>query len=228
MTERLLRAPRGGAAVTAMAVFASLLLTAMPTRALEQGSGEQQAIDACEKKLCTMLLQKSPKGDDLKCQLTKTWARSTIKEAESKVVKWGFGDARCSVDLNLTRAAIVSAMTTEKFTYEVPTHTANCVVEQDGKVDTVTATLSPKIVFANGKAEKIWINLKNVEAPAGIKATIWTAARLEDSLGLFHRKIIKSTNKFIERNCAKKYPQVASAAGLPPPAKKKKDDKAAK
>lgn len=203
-----------------------IALAAMPARALDQQAGEAKAISACEKQLCTMLLHKQPTGSDLKCQLTKTWQQSTIKEAESSTVTWGYGDARCSVDLNLTRAAIVSAMTSEEFTYEIPKHTAHCVVEQDGQVTNVTAKLSPKIVFKNGKAEKVWINLKDVDGPVSIKATIWTVARLADGVGLFHRKMIKSMNKFIERGCAKKYPLVAIAAALP--ATKDKAKKAAK
>ena len=224
MTSKLVRASKFGARLLTAAGTALVLAAlcgASPARALDEQAGEKQAIDACEKRLCTMLLTKSPKGDDLTCQLTKTWGKSTIKDADSASVKWGYGDARCTVDLNVTRAAIVSAMTSEKFTYNVPAHTANCIVEQDGQVSTVTARLAPKIIFANGKAEKVWINLKNVEGPTTIKATIWTAARLEDSIGLFHRQMIKSMNKFIERSCAKKYPQIASAAGLPPVVKDK-------
>ena len=207
---------RSLALAAAGTLLAAQIAGLSPARALDEQAGEKQAIEACEKRLCTMLLQKNPKGDDLKCELTKTWGKSTIKEAESKMVKWSYGDARCSVDLNLTRAAVVSAMTSESFTYQVPAHTANCIVEQDGQASTVTTRLAPKIVFKNGKAEKVWINLKSVDGPAGIKATIWTAARLEDSIGLFHRQMIKSMNKFIEKSCAKKFPQIASAAGLPP------------
>jgi hypothetical protein len=215
-------------AAGAAAAITSVLALATPLSALEEGKNEKQAIDACEKKLCTMLLQKEPKGEDLKCQLTKTWGKSTIKEAENASVKWSFGDARCSVDLNVMRTAVVSAMTSDKFVYEVPQHTAHCIVEQDGETSKVTATVAPKIIFKDGKAEKVWINLKNVEGPAGIKATIWTAAKLEDGIGLFHRQIIKSMNKFVERGCAKKYPQLASAAGLPLVKKDKKDKSDAK
>ncbi len=227
MITKPVRAPRRGALVLS-AAGAALLLTlgALPARALDEQSGEAKAIEACEKQLCTMLLQRKPTGGDLKCQLSKTWQQSTIKEAESSAVKWGHGDARCSVDLDIKRAAIVSAMTSEEFTYEVPKHTANCVVEQDGEVTKVTAKLAPKIIFKNGKAEKVWINLKDVDGPMSIKATIWTVARLADSVGLFHRKMIKSMNKFVEKSCAKKYPQIANVAALP--ATKDKVKKAAK
>ncbi len=189
--------------------------------ALDEQRGEAAAIKACDKRLCTILMQKNAKGDDLKCSLTKTWARSTIKAADSHKLSWAFGDAQCSVDINLSRAVLVSAMTDEQKKLRVPPHTVNCVVEQDGKLEKVTATLAPKIVFKDGKADKIWVNLTNVEGPAGIKATLQTAAQLADTLGLFHRRMLKSINRYIERHCPKDYPQLV-ATSRPPKAKPEK------
>src|SRR5262245_33070452 len=116
-------------------------------RALEEGADEAKAIDACDKRLCGMLQQKNPKGDDLKCALTKTWAKSTLKEADQRDVKWSFGDARCSVDINMSRAAIVAAVSGGDAKLWVPPHTANCIIEQEGQANSVTATLAPKSGF---------------------------------------------------------------------------------
>src|SRR5438477_412570 len=116
---------------------------------------------------CRMLQQKTPTGEDLKCVLTKTWGRSTIKEADRTELTWGFGDARCSIELNVSRAVIVAAVTSSKpFKLWVPPHTANCVVEQDGQLKPIRATVAPKIVFKDGRAEKIWINLMHIDGPA--------------------------------------------------------------
>lgn len=183
--------------------------------ALDEQRGEAAAIKACDKRLCTILMQKNAKGDDLKCSLTKTWARSTIKAADSHKLSWAFGDAQCSVDINLSRAVLVSAMTDEQKKLRVPPHTVNCVVEQDGKLEKVTATLAPKIVFKEGKADKIWVNLTNVEGPAGIQATLQTAAQLADTLGLFHRRMIKSINRYIERHCPNDFPQLVATSPQP-------------
>ena len=182
--------------------------------ALDEQVGEEKNIKACERRICSMLVQKNPTGEDLKCELTKTWARSTIKSAESHTIKWGFGDARCSVQLNIPRAAIVAAITApDEYTFKVPSHMVNCSVEESGEAKPVKVRLAPKIVFKAGKAEKVWINLKSVDAPAAIKGTLWTAARLEDSIGLFHRPMIKSINRFIQKHCPNTYPQgVASTA----------------
>jgi hypothetical protein len=192
----------------------SLALAASPACALEEQAGEQKAIDACDKRLCAILQQKNPAGEDLKCALTKTWAKSTLKEADQRSVQWLFGDARCTIHIDISRAKIVGAIAGGKVKFWVPPHTANCIVEQDGQAMTVSATVAPKIVFQDGKAEKIWINLMNVDGPAGIKATLTTAAQLNDSIGLFHRAMLKSVNGYIYKHCPKHYPltQAATAA----------------
>ncbi|MCC7253491.1 hypothetical protein [Hyphomicrobium sp.] len=203
---------------TSFAVAGALLILAAagPVAALEEPPDEMAALKACEKRLCTMVLGKKPTGDDLACDVQKTWAKSTLKEGESKGMSWGFGDARCKVDLKLGRADVVAALTRPKHTVRVPPHQVNCVVEREGELKPLTARLAPKLKFKDGKADKVWINLESIEGPSDVKSTIWAAAQLEDTLGIFHRPMIKSINKFLHRQCARRYGPEAEAA--------KKDD----
>ncbi len=210
---------RACAVALAGALLAVAAFAAPPVVALEEGAGEKKAIDACDKRLCTIVQRKDPAGEDLKCALTKTWARSTLKEGDQRDVKWTFGDARCSVQLNLSRAKIVEALTGDRVKLWVPAHTADCIVEEDGKVQNVTATVAPKILFENGKAKKIWINLLKVEGPAAIKATLHAGAQLNDTWGIIHRPLLKSVNGYINKHCPKYHPLTHAAAS--PPAKPK-------
>ena len=192
---------------------------AAPAAALEEGAGEAKAIDACDKRLCTILQGKETKGDDLKCDLTKTWARSTLKEADQRQVQWTFGDARCSVQIDVSRATIVQAISAGGKLW-VPPHTARCVVEQDGGVKNVTATVAPKIVFKDGKAVKVWINVLKLDGPGSITSTLSAAAQLNDSIGLFHRAMLKSINGYIYKHCPKYHPLAQAPAPAPPKAAK--------
>jgi hypothetical protein len=200
MTNRSGRAvfPAAGLALLAGVVFGASAATA-----LDEQAGEEAAIKACDKRLCAILLDKNPKGADLKCSLTKTWARSKIKEADSPRLSWGFGDARCSVDLDIPRAKLVAVMTGERSVFRAPRVTANCLVEYDGRPEKVTAVLAPKIEFKDGKADKVWVRLKSVDGPAAITLTVQTAAQLADTFGLFHRQMVRSINRYIERHCPK-------------------------
>jgi len=175
--------------------------------ALEPAPGEAKVLEDCDRRLCTMLLKKSASGDDLKCDLTKTWARSTIKGADSPGLTWGFGDARCSVHLHITRALLVTALTAKEYKLWVPAHTAECVVEQGGEMRTIKATLAPKIEFKSGRVEKIWINLQGIEGTSSITGLLSAGANLVDSTGLFHRQMVKEANKYIYVQCPKNYPQ---------------------
>jgi hypothetical protein len=212
VTHRACRPRPAGFAVSGLGALAAMLLAAPAAMALDEQKGEVAAIKDCDRRLCTILLEKNPKGPDLTCALTKTWDRSKIKEADNQQISWGFGDARCSVDLNLSRETLIAAMTADRTTVRLPRHTANCVVEQDGKPEKVTAVLAPKIEFRNGRAEKIWVRLKSVDGPTAISLTVQTAAKLADNLGLFHGQMIKGINRYVERHC----PKALEVAATPP------------
>lgn len=205
-------------------VLSGLLISGGGALALEPDPGEEKAIKACERRLCTMVLGLPPAGPDLSCNVAKTWDRSTLKKGESSSVSWGFGDARCTVDLKLSRADLVGALTSPKYTVVIPEHEVRCIVEQDGKPRPVVAKLAPKLKFKNGKADKIWLNLGDVSGPTAVKATVTMAASLEDTLGIFHRSMLKSVNKFLHTKCGERY----HADGRPkddPEAKTKTADK---
>jgi hypothetical protein len=197
------------------ALLAAALATA-PASALEEQKGEAQAIEDCDRRLCGILHDRSTAGENLKCTLSKTWARSTLKEGDQPSLTWGFGDARCSLTLEISRASIVAAVTSSKtHKFWVPPHTAHCVVEENGQAKSLRATLEPKIVFKDGKAEKVWINLRHVEGAASIKDWVSLAAGLTDKTGIFHRQMIRSVNRYIYRDCPKKYPRAQAATPAP-------------
>ncbi|HEX2842915.1 hypothetical protein [Hyphomicrobium sp.] len=193
------------------ALLCALTMSAAPGRALEEPPEELPALKACEKRLCMMVMEKSEKGDDFKCDAQKTWAKSTLEGGESKGVSWGFGDARCKANIKLERADIIAALTKPKHTVRIPAQEVNCVLDREGEIKPVVIKLAPKLTFKDGKADKVWINLETIEGPADVKSTIWTAAKLEDSLGIFHRPMIKSINKFLYRQCPKRYGPGAEA-----------------
>jgi hypothetical protein len=121
----------------------------------------------------------------------------------------------------LSRADIIAALTKPKHTVRIPSQDVTCVLEREGEIKPVLIKLSPKLTFKDGKADKVWINLESIEGPADVKSTIWTAAKLEDSIGIFHRPMIKSINKFLFKQCPKRYGPEAVAAAAAKAAKAK-------
>ena len=75
------------------------------------------------------------------------------------------------VQLHISRATIVTALTTPEYSFEVPAHTAECVVEENGEPQEVKADACPQDRVQNGKAEKVWVNLKTIKGPTSIKTS---------------------------------------------------------
>lgn len=182
----------------------ALTLGAGAALALEETASEKEALKACEQRVCEMVVKKEASGGDLACALQKTWAKDKIKEGiEKKKISWGFGNARCAVEVKVPRANIHSAMTKSEHSLELEAHTVKCQVERESEVTPISVTLAPKISFKDGKAVKAWIGVKEIDAPAVVKGAIWTVAKVEDTLGLFHSDMIGEINEFIEKKCPK-------------------------
>ncbi len=192
---------------------------------LEAAPDEWDKLQACERRVCKMILDKKA-VEDVDCKVTKTWEKKTIKDSEvkdgvptdkalkgdeAKPATWGFGNAQCKAHLTLPRSDIQAALTQPKHTINVPSQTVKCLVDRYGELKPVTATLAPRIDFKDGKAHKVWINLTEMDGPSDVKGTIQTAAKLEDTLGIFHGAMIRSINKWMYVKCDEKYGPAAEA-----------------
>ena len=186
-----------------IALISIIAVPASRTLAFEPRSDEKDKIKACEQSLCSLIVAKKPVTGNLQCPLSKVWSRKTMKEGSANKMRWGFGAAKCEVDLKVPREMIVGALSAAEIKVTIPDHTVDCEVEREGSVDKARITLAPIIEFKNGKAKKIWVNVTDIKAPGVIKGVVWSAVQLEDSLGLFHRRMIKSVNKFISEQCPK-------------------------
>ena len=193
-------AARGCLAALPVAAFLSL-----PAAAFEEGHKEKETLEACEKSICELLVKKEAAGDDLKCELSKTWGKDKIKSGvEGKKIGWSLGDARCSVSLAVKRQTVVDALTKPEFEFKIEPHTVKCEVERDKEITPITISLAPKIQMKDGKAAKAWLGIGTIEAPAAVKGAIWTVAQLEDTFGVFHSDLIKDINKFVHEKCPKR------------------------
>lgn len=195
-----------GRAAAALAGLSFCALASGSASALDEKANEKEQAKACEQQLCQIVLKKEAAGSDFKCDIGKTWAKKTIEGGiEKKKISWGFGDARCGIALGVPRASIVDALTKPAQAFEFPKHTIKCEVEREKEVVPINITMAPKIEFKDGKAQKAWLNVSDIDAPAVVKGAIWTAAKLEDALGVFHGEMISEINEFLHEKCAKRY-----------------------
>jgi hypothetical protein len=191
-------------AAVASALGLSALLTT-DAAALEEGKGEKEQLEACERELCGILVKRDAAGGDLKCALQKTWAGSKIKQGvEQKKLTWGFGDVRCGVDLQAKRQELVDALTKPEFELKLSKHAIKCEIERDKEVMPISVALAPRFQFKGGKAVKAWLGIGEIQAPSVVKGAIWTAAQLEDTFGIVHGDLLREVNEFVHQRCPKR------------------------
>jgi hypothetical protein len=159
-------------------------------------------LKACEKAMCTMVTKKELKGADLACKLSRNWTKDQIKDGvKKKQFSWGLGDARCTLEVSISRAAIINAMTKPEQVLDFGPHAVKCVAEKDGKDTPINVNLSPKVTFKGGKAVSATLSVKEIEAPGMIKTAIWSAATLNDKVGIFQKDILKAINEYTGPKC---------------------------
>lgn len=197
--------------------------------AIEEEDGEKEARKACEAKLCRVILAKPGASKEaLTCDIGKTWGKAKIKETgESKNIEWSFGDARCNVSIKIPHQTIVKALTEPKFTFAPERQTVLCDVEMGNGIEPVRAVFEPKLKFEGGRVKKAWVGLREVKGPALLKGLVWTTAKLEDSLGIFHKEMVREINEFIHETCVKEHGPDAKPKKKDAVAKKEKAEKKA-
>ena len=206
IVKSLTRMPsRGRVVLFAAAVGVGGLGSSGAALALDEGANEKDVLKACERQFCEIAAKKDAAGADLSCTLTKTWSKTKIVEGiEKKKLAWGFGDARCSIDVKAKRAGLVEAVSKPgDQSFEFEPHTIKCQIEREKEVTEIKVTLAPKIAFKDGKAVKAWLGVKDIEAPTVVKNVIWTAAQIENNFGLFHAEMISEINELIGQKCPK-------------------------
>ena len=188
----------------ATAVAGLALALGATANAAPPDTPEKAQLKACEKAMCSIVTKKEAKGADLACKLTKSWTKDQIKDGvKKKQFSWGLGNARCNLDVNIHRAAIINAMTKPEQVLDFGPHAVKCLADQDGKDTPINVNLAPKVTFKGGKAVSVILAVKEIEAPGMIKTAIWSAATLQDKVGIFQRDILKGINEFTGSTCPK-------------------------
>jgi hypothetical protein len=191
MTQQIM----GALAVATLAVTPALADFTVP-------ADEAAKLKACEKSVCELIVKKAPADGKMSCDVSKTWGHQFIEDGiKEQSFKWGLGDARCSLKLDIGRDLLVKALTEADYVLQMPPHTATCDAETGSEVTTVKITLAPKITFKGGIATSATLGVGEIEAPAAVKAVIWSAAKIEDTVGLFQSQMLKEINGFVSKRC---------------------------
>jgi hypothetical protein len=166
-------------------------------------ASEEEVLKKCELSLCELIVKKDAAGGNIACDLVKTWGAEDIKKgAEAGKLEWSWGDAQCKTKVDLDRAALLSALTQDKFELKLPATPVNCVIG-GGEPSEVNFTLAPVVTFDKGVAQSATIGIDNIDGSL-MKRMALKTAQLIDKSKLLDGILAKEINKFIGENCPKK------------------------
>ena len=75
------------------------------TELTDEERAEKQARKACKIKICDILATKDPQGDDVSCDIVKTWRKSDITKMLGGRFDWPWGKAVCQSKLDFKRSS---------------------------------------------------------------------------------------------------------------------------
>jgi hypothetical protein len=166
---------------------------------------EKQARKACKVKICDILATKDPQGDDVSCDIVKTWREQDITKMLGGRFDWTWGRAVCQSKLEVKREALVKAMTEANYEVVLPEQKVRCTLAQksEGEPYAVDISIAPKVAFENGKAVSARLNWGEAKAPMLAYALIYAGTGLDNSANVLGPEVTRMVNEFTTKKCAK-------------------------
>jgi hypothetical protein len=165
---------------------------------------EKEARKACKAEICDIIATRDPDGDDVSCDIIKTWREEDIAKMLGGKLDWPWGKAVCQSRLELERKALALAMSKQSHEIVMPVQKVRCTLAQKdgGKPYAVEVTLAPKVKFENGKATKASINWGKAEAPTFIYPLIYAGTGFDNQTNVLGPEVVRMVNEFTTKKCA--------------------------
>jgi len=179
---------------------------------------ERQARKACKIKICDILATKDPQGDDVSCDIVKTWRESDITKMLGGRFDWPWGKAVCQSKLDIKREQLVNAMTQANYEVALPEQKVSCTLAQksEGEPYAVGVSIAPEVTFENGKAVSARLNWGEANAPMLAYALIYAGTGFDNSTNVLGPEVVRMVNEFTGKKCRKVKDDLPSHTGNQP------------
>ena len=176
---------------------------AAKTELTAEERAEKQARKACKIKICDILATKDRQGDDVSCDIVKTWRESDITKMLGGRFDWPWGKAVCQSKLDIKREQLVNAMTQANYEVALPEQKVSCTLAQksEGEPYAVGVSIAPKVIFENGKAVSARLNWGEANAPMLAYALIYAGTGFDNSTNVLGPEVVRMVNEFTGRKC---------------------------
>jgi hypothetical protein len=165
---------------------------------------EKEARKACKTKICDIITTRDPGGDDVSCDIVKTWREEDIAKMLGDKIGWPWGKAVCQSKLELARKPLALAMSEAQYEIVMPAQTVRCTLAQktEGEPYAIEVTMAPKVKFENGKAIEAAINWGEATAPMFVYPLIYAGTGLDNSANVLGPEVVRMVNEFTIKKCA--------------------------
>ena len=165
---------------------------------------EKEARKVCKAKICDIIATSDPAGDDVSCDIVKTWREEDIAKMLGGKIGWPWGKAVCQSRLELARKPLALAMSEAQYEIVMPAQTVRCTLAQktEGEPYAIEVTMAPKVKFENGKATEATINWGEATAPMFVYPLIYAGTGLDNSANVLGPEVVRMVNEFTTKKCA--------------------------
>jgi hypothetical protein len=188
--------------LTGLIVFLASSQAAIAETPAQQA--EKDARRACEAKICDIVATRDQAGEDVTCDLVKTWSGAEITEILGDRVNWPLGSAMCQTKVTLERKPLARAMSEPSYEMTMPSQTVRCSLASNDDSDAYVIEFSaaPKVKFENGKAIEAQINWGKASAPALLYPLIYAGTAFDNSTNIFGPEVVRLVNDFTAKKCS--------------------------
>jgi hypothetical protein len=178
--------------------------TANARELTQEEKEEKEARKACKAKICDIIATRDPDGDDVSCDIVKTWREEDIAKMLGGKIGWPWGKAGCQSKLELARKPLALAMSEAQYEIVMPAQKVRCTLAQktEGEPYVVEVTLVPKVKFENGTAIEATINWGEATAPMFVYPLIYAGTGLDNSANVLGPEVVRMVNEFTTKKCA--------------------------
>jgi hypothetical protein len=175
---------------------------------------EKEARKACKIKICDIIVTKNPLGDDVACDIVKTWREADITKMLGGQINWPWGKAVCQSKLELKREPLANAVAGGEHEVVLPTQKVSCKLNQksEGEPYVVEVAMAPKVKFKDGKAIEAMLNWGEAMAPLFVYPLVYGGTALDNSSNVLGPEVVRMVNEFSTKKCAEVKNELPSSA----------------
>jgi hypothetical protein len=165
---------------------------------------EKDARKACKKKICDIIATRDSLGEDVSCDIVKTWREEDIVKMLGGKIGWPWGKAVCQSRLEVKRKDLALAMSEPDYDMVMPAQKLRCTLAQKdgGEPYAIEVTLAPTAKFENGRATEVSVNWGEASAPTFIYPLIYAGTGFDNSANVLGPEMVRMVNEFTTKKCA--------------------------